>query len=104
LQASGRQLRRAKGGAALHYERHRTEQTRLYRLMQQPAAHFFEWAEAPAGSELPRFTEDELAGFFECGHDRLLAFICKLRSGPQFRVSGVRNAWQSCRRKPTLRG
>jgi putative transposase len=40
VQAIGRQPQRAPDGAALHYERHRPEQTTLYRLVQQHAASF----------------------------------------------------------------
>jgi len=40
VQAIGRRPQRAPDGAPLHYERHRPEQTTLYRLMQQLAATF----------------------------------------------------------------
>ncbi|MCA3227216.1 MAG: hypothetical protein ING52_17205, partial [Burkholderiales bacterium] len=40
---------------ALRYERHRPEQTTLYRLVQQHAASFIAHTEASTGSELPRF-------------------------------------------------
>jgi len=36
--------------APVHYERHRPEQTTLYRLVQQHAATFFAEAEAAAGA------------------------------------------------------
>jgi urease alpha subunit len=41
VQAIGRQPQRAPDGAPVHYERHRPEQTTLYRLEQQHAATFF---------------------------------------------------------------
>ena len=81
-------------GALVHYERHRPEQTTLYRLVQQHAATFFEQAEAAAGAELPQFVKDEFDAFLECGilahgflrlrcgdcgHDKLVAFSCKRR-------------------------
>jgi len=80
--------------APLHYERHRPEQTTLYRLVQQHAASFIAHIEASTGSELPRFIKDEFDAFLECGilahgflrlrcgecgHDKLLAFSCKRR-------------------------
>jgi len=95
VQAIGRQPQRAPDGAPLHYERHRPEQTALYRLVQQHSASFIVHREASTGSELPRFIKDEFDAFLECGilahgvlrlrcgecgHDRLLAFGCK-RSG-----------------------
>ena len=79
---------------ALRYERHRPEQTTLYRLVQQHAASFIAHTEASTGSELPRFIKDEFDAFLECGilahgflrlrcgecgHDKLLAFSCKRR-------------------------
>ncbi len=84
--AIGRQPQRAPDGAPLHYERHRPEQTTLYRLVQQH--------EASTGADLPRFVKDEFDAFLECGilahgflrlrcgecgHDKLLAFSCKRR-------------------------
>ena len=89
MHAKGRQTQRAHDGAPLHYERHRPEQTTVYRLVQQRAASFIAHAEASTGSELPRFINDEFDAFLkcgilahgflrlrcgECGHDRLLAF------------------------------
>ena len=57
MQANGRQPQRAPDGAPVHYERHRPEQTMLYRLVQQHAATFFAQTEAAAGavarSDLP---------------------------------------------------
>lgn len=94
MQAIGRQPQRAPYGAALHYERHRPEQTTLYRLVQQHAASFIAHTEASTGAELPRFIKDEFDAYLECGilahgflrlrcgergHDKLLAFSCKRR-------------------------
>jgi len=94
VRAIGRQPQRAPDGAPLHYERHRPEQTTLYRLVQQHAASFIAHTEASTGSELPRFIKDEFDAFLECrilahgflrlrcgecGHDKLLAFSCKRR-------------------------
>ena len=78
----------------LHHERHRPEQTALYRLVQQHAASFIAHTEASTGAALPRFVKDEFDAFLECGilahgflrlrcgdcgHDKLLAFSCKRR-------------------------
>ena len=86
--------RRAVAAGPVHYERHRPEQTTLYRLVQQHAASFIADTEASTGSELPGFIKDEFAAFLECsilahgflrlrcgacGHDKLLAFSCKRR-------------------------
>ena len=54
MQAVGRPPQRAPDGAPLHYERHRPEQTTLYRIVQQHAAGFIAHAEASTGAELPR--------------------------------------------------
>lgn len=51
----------------LHYERHRPEQTTLYRLVQQHAASFIAHTEASTDAELPRFIKDEFDAFLECG-------------------------------------
>ena len=78
----------------MYYERHRPEQTTLYRLVQQHAATNFEQAESAAGAGLPPFVKDEFDAFLErgilaqgflrlrcddCGHDKLVAFSCKRR-------------------------
>ena len=75
-------------------ERHRPEQTTLYRLVQQHAAIVFAQAEDAAGADLPQFVKAEFDAFLECGilahgflrlrcgdcgHDKLLAFSCKRR-------------------------
>jgi Transposase zinc-binding domain len=94
VQAISRPPQRAPDGAPLHYERHRPEQTTLYRLVQQHATSFIAHTEANTGSELPRFIKVEFDAFLECGilahgflrlrcgecgHDKLLAFSCKRR-------------------------
>ena len=97
MQVNGKQPwpeRRGPGGAPVHHERHRPEQTTLYRLVQQHVATFFEQAEAAAGAGLPQFVKDEFDAFLECGilahgflrlrcgdcsHDKLVAFSCKRR-------------------------
>jgi hypothetical protein len=99
---------RTPDGAALHYDRHREEQTTLYRLVQQHAASFIAHTEAGTESELPRFIKDKFDTFLacgilaygflrlrcgECGHDKLLAFSCKRR--------GLSILWRAgCRRRP----
>ena len=80
--------------ATVHYERHRPEQTTLYRLVQQHAATFIAEAEAAVGADLPQFVKDEFEAFLECGilahgflrlrcggcgHEKLVAFSCKRR-------------------------
>ena len=98
MQAIGRQPgHRSQGapdGAPVHYERHRPEQTTLYRLVQQHAQTFFAQAEEATGASLPQFIKDEFDAFLECGilahgflrlrcadcgHDKLVAFSCKRR-------------------------
>ncbi len=59
MQASGRKPQRAPDGAPVHYERHRPEQTTLYRLVQQHAASFFAQTEAATGADLPQFVKAE---------------------------------------------
>ena len=54
MQVTGRQPQRAPDGTALHYQRHRPEQTTLYRLVQQHAASFIARTEASTGAERPR--------------------------------------------------
>jgi hypothetical protein len=90
--AVGRPPQRAPDGAPIHPERHRPEQTTLYRLVLQHAAGYIAHTEASTGAELPRFIRDEFDAFLECGilahdllrlrcgecgHDKLLAFSCK---------------------------
>ena len=94
MQAVGRHPQRTPDGAPVHYERHRPEQTTLYRLVQQHAATFIAETEAATGVDLPQFVKDEFDAFLvcgilahgflrlrcgECGHDKLVAFSCKRR-------------------------
>ena len=70
MQAVGRQPNsssRAPDSAPVHYERHRPDQTTLYRLVQQHASTFFEQTESAAGADLPQFVKDEFDAFLECG-------------------------------------
>ena len=48
-------------------DRHRPEQSTLYRLVQQHAASFLAQAEDAAGADLPQFVKDEFDAFLECG-------------------------------------
>lgn len=81
-------------GTAVHYERHRPEQTTLYRLVQEHAASFIAHTEASTGKGLPQYVKDEFEAYLkcgilahgflrlrcdDCGHDKLLAFSCKRR-------------------------
>jgi Transposase zinc-binding domain len=85
---------RAPDGASVHYERHRPEQTTLYRLVHENVATFFAQVESDTGVGLLRFVKDEFDVFLdcgilvhgflrlrcgECGHDKLMAFSCKRR-------------------------
>jgi hypothetical protein len=67
VQAVGRHPQRTPDGAPVHYERHRLEQTTLYRLVQQHAATFIAETEAATGVDLPQFVKDEFDAFLECG-------------------------------------
>ena len=60
MQAIGRQVHRAPDGAPLHYERHRPEQTTLYRLVQQHAAPFFVQVESATGASLPQLVKGQV--------------------------------------------
>jgi hypothetical protein len=71
VQAIGRQPQRAPDGASVHHERHRPEQTTLYRLVQQHAATFFAQAEDAAGADLPLFVPDGHPNSPICGHLKL---------------------------------
>ena len=97
MQAVGRQPNssiRAPDGAPVHCERHRPEQTTLYRMVQQHAASFIEQTESATGADLPQFVTDKFDAFLECGilahgfvtwrcgdcgHDELVAFSWKRR-------------------------
>jgi hypothetical protein len=62
VQAISRQpctAQRAPDGASVHYERHRPEQTTLYRPVQEHAASFIAQTEASTGSELSQFIKAE---------------------------------------------
>jgi hypothetical protein len=85
VQAVGAQPQRAPDSAPLHYERHRPEQTTLYRLVQQHAANFIAQTEASTGSELPRFIKDE--------------FDALSRNGLRQNDSGAREAWPARRER-----
>jgi hypothetical protein len=95
----------------VHFERHRPEQTTLYRLVQQHAASCIAHTGASTGSELPGFINDEFDAFLECsilahgflrlgcghcGHDTLVAFSCKRRG--LCRSCGARRMDQSVAR------
>ena len=58
MQAIGRQPQRAPDSASVLYERHRPEQTTLYRLVQQHAATFIAEAQAATSADLPQFVND----------------------------------------------
>jgi len=49
VQAIGRQPQRVRDGARVHNERHRPEQTKLYRLVQQQTAGFIAHTEPTRG-------------------------------------------------------
>ena len=64
MQATVQQPRGAPDGAPVHYQRHRPEQTTLYRLVQPHAVIFLARSEHAAGADLPQFVND---AFLECG-------------------------------------
>lgn len=51
MQAIGRQPKRVPDGPPVHYERHRPEQSTLYRVVQQHTASFSAHTEASTGGE-----------------------------------------------------
>ena len=59
MHAVNRQPRRVPDGAPVHYERHRPEQTTLYRLVRQHAQTFFAQTEEATGVSLPQFVKAE---------------------------------------------
>jgi len=86
--------RAAAATGSVHCERHRPEQTTLYRLVQQHAQSFFAQTEVATGASLPQFVKDAFDAYLECGilahgflrlrcadcgHDKLVAFSCKRR-------------------------
>ena len=114
MQAIRRQPQRAPDGAPVHYERHRPEQTTLYRLVQQHAATFIAGTEAATGADLPQFVKDEFDAFLkcgilahgflrlrcgDCGHDKLVAFSCKRRGfcpscgAPALAIAPAKRPW-----------
>jgi hypothetical protein len=66
VQAIGRQPKRAPDVAPVHYQRHRPEQTTLYRLVHQHTATFVAEAEAATGADLPQFVKDVFDAFLKC--------------------------------------
>ena len=67
MRATGRQPQWAPACAPIHYERHRPEQTTLYRLVQQHAATFFAETAAASRADLSHFIKDEFDAFLGCG-------------------------------------
>ena len=76
-----------------HYERHRPEETPLYRIVEIHYPEFLARLEAEGGS-LPQFVKREFADYLKCGrlehgllrvkcnacsHEHLVAFSCKRR-------------------------
>ena len=89
MQAIGRQSHRAPDGALLHDERHRPENTTLYRLVQQHAAAFIAHAETSTRAELPHFIKDKFDVFLECG---ILAHgFLRLRCGDSATAAAARH-------------
>lgn len=83
------------GWRPIHYERHRRENTTLYRPVQQQAAGFIAHTEASTGAELPRFIMYEFDAFLECG---VLAHgLLRSRSGGMTRGCSLihRVAWSA---------
>jgi hypothetical protein len=90
--ASARQP--AQAGARFCYERHRPEETTLYRVVQEELETLLAQVEAQTGSGLPQFIQDEFEAYLQCGilahgflrvrcaecaHEKLVAFSCKRR-------------------------
>jgi hypothetical protein len=88
VQAIGRQPQRALDGAPVHYERHRPEQTTLYRLVLQHAASFIAQTEASTGAELPLFIKDEFDALLECSI--LVHGFLRLRCGHLLGQAGLK--------------
>jgi hypothetical protein len=91
VQATVQQPQRAPDGAPVHYERHRPEQTTLYRLVQQHAATFFAQAEDAAGADLPQFVKDEFDACLECGilAHGFLRLRCDVHRADRAKVGGT---------------
>jgi len=86
--------RPASAGARFAYQRHRPEDTTLYRVVQEELETFLAQVEAQTGSGLPQFVRDEFEAYLECGilahgflrvrcaecaHEKLVAYSCKRR-------------------------
>ena len=84
----------AQAGASFFYERHRPEETTLYRVVAEELETFLAEVEAHTDSSVPAFVKDEVEAFLECGilahgflsvrcadcaHEKLVAFSCKRR-------------------------
>ena len=54
-------------GAPVHYERHRPEQSTLYRLLRQHAQSFFAQTEETTSASVPQFVKDEFEAFLSRG-------------------------------------
>ena len=93
-------LQPAQAGARFCYERHRPEETTLYRVVQEELETFLVQVYAHTESRVPEFVKDEFEAYLECGilsheflrlrcgecaYEKLVAFSCKRR---QF--------WPSC--------
>ena len=105
MQAIGRQpIRsiRAPDGAPVHYERHRPEQTTMYRLVQQHAATFFKKAPAAGGASPLQFVRDEFDAFLECGTPAHGFTPQHQGGGARLWLAGCKasrpNSWPQCRR------
>gem|GEM_PF-5333600 len=62
------QVSRSPGmGESDHYERHRPEDTALYRLVQDQAETFFAQVEAETAHGLPDYVKTEFNAFLDCG-------------------------------------
>lgn len=80
--------------SSVSYERHRSEKTLLYKLVQENLYTFFAEAERSGQGGLPDFVKKEFSEFLKCGilahgflraqcescsHEKLVAFSCKRR-------------------------
>jgi hypothetical protein len=89
-----RQALRAAPAKPVHYERRRPEETTLYRVVQEHLETFLAEVQAGSAASFPQFVKDEFDAFLECGilahgfmrvrcaecgHEKLVAFSCKLR-------------------------
>jgi len=82
----------AQAGARSSYERHRPEETMLYRVVAEELETFLAQVEAHTGSSVPEFVKDEFEAYLQCGilahgfvrlrcyecsHEKLVAFSRK---------------------------